>query len=43
MTYPAPPDFTESAFVRQVVAAKGEDAIEYLQDLRPFLYRGGRA
>ena len=25
-TYPAPPDFTGSAFVRQVVQAKGEDA-----------------
>ena len=34
-TYPAPPDFTGSAFVRQVVAAKGEDAaFAYLQELR---------
>jgi len=43
VTYPAPPDFTGSAFVRQVVAAKGEDAaIKYLQALRPFLYRHGK-
>lgn len=42
ITYPAPPDFTGSAFVRQVVVAKGEDAaFAYLQELRPFLYRGG--
>ncbi len=41
-TYPAPPDFTGSAFVRQVVAAKGEDeAFAYLQELKPFLYREG--
>ncbi len=44
VTYPAPPDFTGSAFVRQVVAAKGEDAaFGYLKDLRPFLYRRGKA
>jgi len=43
VTYPAPPDFTGSAFVRQVVAAKGEDAgFEYLKQLRPFLYRAGK-
>lgn len=42
VTYPAPPDFTGSAFVRQVVAAKGEDAaFAYLEELRPFTYRGG--
>jgi putative spermidine/putrescine transport system substrate-binding protein len=41
-TYPAPPDFTGSAFVRQVVQAKGEDAaFAYLRRLKPFMYRGG--
>ncbi len=44
VSYPAPPDFTGSAFVRQVVAAKGEDAaFDYLDGLRPFLYRRGKA
>lgn len=43
VTYPAPPDFTGSAFVRQVVAAKGEDgAMRYLRELAPLLYREGR-
>ncbi|XAY06940.1 Protein YnjB [Paraconexibacter sp. AEG42_29] len=43
VTYPAPPDFTGSAFVRQVVAAKGQDgAFAYLKALKPFLYRQGR-
>ena len=43
-TYPAPPDFTGSAFVRQVVATKGEDAaFAYLQELRPHLYREGHS
>lgn len=42
-TYPAPPDFTGSAFVRQVVQAKGEDAaFAYLKQLAPLTYRGGR-
>lgn len=42
VTYPAPPDFTGSAFVRQVVAAKGEqDAFSYLRRLAPYLYRKG--
>jgi putative spermidine/putrescine transport system substrate-binding protein len=42
-TYPAPPDFTGSAFVRQVVAAKGEDeAFRYLRELKPLMYRRGR-
>ncbi len=42
VTYPAPPDFTGSAFVRQVVQAKGEDAaFAYLKQLKPFLYRNG--
>lgn len=44
VTYPAPPDFTGSAFVRQVVAAKGEDAaMEYLRELAPLLHRRGRS
>ncbi len=42
VTYPAPPDFTGSAFVRQVVAAKGEDAaFAYLRELRSVSYRRG--
>ncbi len=42
VTYPAPPDFTGSAFVRQVVATKGEDgAFAYLKALKPYLYRKG--
>ena len=44
VTYPAPPDFTGSAFVRQVVAARGEDAgFAYLKALKPLMYRGGRS
>lgn len=43
ITYPAPPDFTGSAFVRQVVQAMGEDAaFAYLRKLQPHLWRGGR-
>jgi len=42
VTYPAPPDFTGSAFVRQVVADRGEDAaFAYLKELKPYLYRQG--
>lgn len=42
-TYPAPPDYTGSSFLRQVVAAKGEDAaFAYLRALKPHLYRKGR-
>ena len=42
-TYPAPPDFTGSAFVRQVVQAKGEDeGFSYLRALEPLQYRRGR-
>ncbi len=42
-TYPAPPDFTGSAFVRQVVQAKGEDeGFAYLRALEPLQYRRGR-
>jgi putative spermidine/putrescine transport system substrate-binding protein len=41
-THPAPPDFTGSAFVRQVVQAKGEDAaFAYLRELKPLMYRQG--
>lgn len=41
-TYPAPPDFTGSAFVRQVVADKGEeDAFAYLKELKPLMHRKG--
>ena len=41
-TYPAPPDYTGSSFVRQVVAAKGADAaFAYLKELKPFMYRRG--
>lgn len=43
LTYPAPPDFTGSAFVRQVVAALGEDeAMAWLDDLQPLLWEQGR-
>jgi putative spermidine/putrescine transport system substrate-binding protein len=43
-TYPAPPDFTGSAFVRQVVMAMGEEAaFAYLRRLKPLMYREGRA
>lgn len=42
-TYPAPPDFTGSAFVRQVVAAMGEGgAMAWLAELEPLLWRQGR-
>ena len=42
VTYPAPPDFTGSAFVRQVVSVKGEDsAFAYLRRIKPYLYRRG--
>ncbi|MEX2548937.1 MAG: ABC transporter substrate-binding protein [Nitriliruptoraceae bacterium] len=43
ITYPAPPDFTGAAFVRQVVQALGEDAaFDYLRELQPLLWREGR-
>lgn len=42
VTYPAPPDFTGSAFVRQVVQAKGQDGgFAYLRQLKPYLWRRG--
>lgn len=41
-TYPAPPDFTGSSFVRQAVIAMGEDeAFDYLAELRPLMWEGG--
>jgi len=41
-TYPAPPDFTGSAFVRQAVQAMGEDAaFRFLRRLKPLMYRDG--
>jgi putative spermidine/putrescine transport system substrate-binding protein len=43
-TYPAPPDFTGSAFVRQAVASLGEDrALDVLDDLKPLQWRDGEA
>lgn len=43
VTYPAPPDFTGSAFVRQAVQALGEDrAYALLAELEPLLWKGGR-
>lgn len=42
VTYPAPPDFTGSAFVRQAVQALGEDdAFSLLAELEPLLWDGG--
>ena len=42
-TYPAPPDFTGSAFVRQAVQALGEDAaFEMLAEMQPNLWNGGQ-
>jgi putative spermidine/putrescine transport system substrate-binding protein len=42
VTYPAPPDFTGSAFVRQAVQALGEDkAFALLTEMRPSLWQGG--
>ncbi|MDX1619483.1 MAG: ABC transporter substrate-binding protein [Nitriliruptorales bacterium] len=44
VTYPAPPDFTGGAFVRQVVQALGEDeAFRLLEDMKPHLWREGAA
>lgn len=42
VAYPAPPDFTGSAFVRQTGQVLGEDAaFEFLAELDPLLWRGG--
>lgn len=44
ITYPAPPDFTGSAFVRQAVQALGEDeAFALLERLKPLQWRDGDA
>lgn len=43
ITYPAPPDFTGSAFVRHAVQSLGEDrAFALLSELQPLLYQSGR-
>lgn len=43
VTYPAPPDFTGSAFVRQVVQALGEEeAFDWLAALDEVAWSGGR-
>ena len=44
-TYPAPPDFTGSAFVRQVGQRLGsrDKAMAYLKQLKPYQYQGGRS
>lgn len=43
-TYPAPPDFTGAAFVRQVIQRLGGQrrGLEYLRELRPYQWQGGR-
>lgn len=42
VTYPAPPDFTGSAFVRQAVQTMGEEeAMATLAELEPLLWKGG--
>ncbi len=42
VTYPAPPDFTGTSFIKQVVIAKGEaEAFRYLTELNPLLWEGG--
>lgn len=44
VTYPAPPDFTGTSFVKQVVLAMGEDeAFDYLAELKPLMWRDGEA
>jgi putative spermidine/putrescine transport system substrate-binding protein len=44
IAYPAPPDFTGAAFVRQAVAALGEDgAFALLAELKPLQWREGEA
>jgi len=42
VTYPAPPDFTGTSFVKQAVIAMGEDeAFAYLEELKPLMWEGG--
>jgi putative spermidine/putrescine transport system substrate-binding protein len=45
ITYPAPPDFTGSAFVRQAVQRLGsrQAGFAFLQALKPYQWRGGHA
>lgn len=44
VTYPAPPDFTGTSFVKQLVISKGEvEAFRYLAELKPLMWRGGEA
>jgi putative spermidine/putrescine transport system substrate-binding protein len=44
IAYPAPPDFTGSAFVRSAVQALGEEeAFALLDELKPLLWRRGRS
>lgn len=44
VTYPAPPDFTGSAFVRLAVQELGDDAaFELLTELRPLQFRDGES
>jgi putative spermidine/putrescine transport system substrate-binding protein len=44
ITYPAPPDFTGSAFVRQAVQRLGsrKAGFAFLKALKPYQWRGGR-
>ena len=43
-TYPAPPDFTGAAFVRQVIQRLGsvEKGLRFLAELKPYQYEGGK-
>jgi putative spermidine/putrescine transport system substrate-binding protein len=44
ITYPAPPDFTGSAFVRQVIQRLGsrQAGFAFLKALKPYQWRGGQ-
>jgi len=42
VTYPAPPDFTGTSFVKQAVIAKGADeGFNYLAELKPLMWQQG--
>jgi putative spermidine/putrescine transport system substrate-binding protein len=45
ITYPAPPDFTGSAFVRQAIQRLGSRraGLDFLKALKPYQWRGGRS
>jgi putative spermidine/putrescine transport system substrate-binding protein len=45
ITYPAPPDFTGSAFVRQAIQRLGsrQAGFAFLKTLKPYQWRGGQA